>query len=376
MGTKGVLEGLNSINLNGIGTRGTTYEAFKNTVFCTITDAYFPCTLGYAGRQPGRRQHGRHCLWHEVLGEYSMNAEGEANATFYDQLSKAGAIRDDQTLDPAFAEAYSRLGGRAEGLFSQLCKAYQFSATEESPSAEGLLAAVKALEFGAEFNKGIAHSRNKKDGINWGKTNKFVRSLVKEAVVSRAGDFLDAIADAKGKLLIFNNKVIDKLYRSKMRTPQVGSIVGLVEDSKVDNEIQSSLGNSSRMQSAFQKVARDSGLQLHSVIPGKVVSYYSGHDLAEVIMSALVVHASRLEGAVYLLAFNGPSKYQFFTVSLYEGYINITFAADDSNPVPVIVATMPIDRVSYGRLYSSIERFMEGRQKVPDLMGIWRIAEQ
>jgi hypothetical protein len=347
------------------------------TLFSALTLIFMaPALWAMQGVSQEEINHAATAYSMSISGEYSMNAEGEASAVFYEQLTKAGAIRDDQTLDPEFAEAYSRLGDRAEGLFSQLCKAYQFSATEESPSAEGLLAVIKALEFGAEFNKGIARSRDKKDGIYWGKTNKFVRSLVKEVVVSRAGDFLDAIADAKGKLLVFNNKVINTLYRSKERTPQVGSIVDLVEDTKVDRNIRVSPSNRFRTQFFLQKVARDSGLQLHSVIPGKVVSHYDEQDLAEVIMSALVVHASKLEGAVYLLAFNGPSKYQFFTVSLYEGYINITFAADDSNPVPVVVATMPINRVNYDRLYSSIERFMEGRQKVPKLTGIWIIANQ
>ncbi|WP_153301621.1 hypothetical protein [Endozoicomonas arenosclerae] len=312
-------------------------------------------------------------------GLYTMNAEGASNAAFYGQLQAAGAVSDDHILDPAFAEAYEALGDEAEGSIARLCEAYKLSASENVPSAQDILDAMKALEFGRNFNAGIEASRNRDDGFLLYKAPSLVKKGVKKILPSHARSFRKLIESSHARTMVFNyNKDILKLLGigSKTRTDQVKDIVSFVSNTKDSRLIKSKASNAEGMSNGFNAVAGGAGLQLSKVDPGKVVSHYNGKSQADVIIAAVTEHAAIHEEVVYLLAFHGQSKYQYFTVSISKGFINITFAADDNRPVPVVITSMPASRVEYSTLAAAIDDFMRGKDEVPDLLGIWRMADQ
>ncbi|MGI9278702.1 MAG: hypothetical protein ACR2PX_03615 [Endozoicomonas sp.] len=314
-----------------------------------------------------------------VSGLYSMNAEGAGNAAFYEQLKAVGAVSDDHTLDPAFAEAYELLGESAEENLGKLCAAYKLSSSENEPTAQDILNAMKALAFGRAFNEGIETSRNKDDGFVLHKANFLVKKGIKKVLPSHAKSFRKLIEKSHARTMLFNfNKDILKMLGigSKARTDQIKDVVSFVMNTKDSRLLKSKAGDVEAMSNGFNAVAGGAGLQLSKVDPGKVVSHYSGKSQADVIIAAVTEHAAKQEGIVYLLAFYGGSKYQYFTVSISKGFINITFAADDNRPVPVIITSMPAHRVDYSTLAVAIDDFMRGKDEVPNLLGLWRMADQ
>ncbi|WP_448215695.1 hypothetical protein [Endozoicomonas sp. 2B-B] len=313
-----------------------------------------------------------------VSGAYPETALVVGNSAYYEQMLAAGAIGNDHSVDPAFSEAYTALGAKAEENFSKLCEAYKLSASESKPTAQDVLDAMKALDFGRQFNAGIEASRNRDDGLLLYKTPSLIKKAFKSLLPSRARSFRKLIESSHARTMIFNiNKDLVNLMGigSKARTDQVNDIVSFTSNSKDSRLIRSNTGNAEGMSKGFNAVAGGSGLQLSKVDPGKVVSHYSGKSQADVIIAAVTEHAAKHEDVVYLLAFYGQSKYQYFTVSIARGFINITFAADDNKPIPVVIASMPASRVDYSTLAAAINDFMRGKDEVPDLLGIWRMAD-
>ncbi|WP_257281005.1 MULTISPECIES: hypothetical protein [unclassified Endozoicomonas] len=316
----------------------------------------------------------------DISGQYPSTAEENRASAIHEQMLAAGVIGDDHTVDRAFSEAYTALGSKkANENFSQLCEAYKLSASENKPSAEDVLNAMKALEFGRHFNAGIEASRNRDDGFVLHKTPSFIKKGIKALLPSHSRSFRKLIEHSHARTMIFNiNKDLANILGigSKARNDQVKDIVGFAMNSKDSRLIRSNAGNAEGMSKGFNAVAGGAGLQLSKVDPGKVVSHYSGKSQADVIIAAVTEHAAKHEDIVYLLAFYGQSKYQYFTVSISRGFINITFAADDNRPVPVIITSMPASRVDYSTMAAAIDDFMRGKDEVPDLLGIWRMADQ
>ncbi|WP_252177156.1 hypothetical protein [Endozoicomonas sp. 4G] len=312
-----------------------------------------------------------------LLGSYPKTTEELAVAAEYDQMAAAGAIDEYRTVDRAFSDVYIKLGSPSGERFSTLIDAYKMSASENKPTAQDVLDAVKALDFGRYFNAGIEASRNSDDGFLLYKTPSLIKKGLKSLLPSRSKSFRRLIESSHARTLIFNHDFADILgIGSKARTVQVQDLISFTMHSKDSRLIKRNAGDAESMSKGFNAVADEADLKLSPVDPGKVVSHYSGTSQADVIIAAVTEHAAKHEDVVYLLAFYGYGrpKYQYFTVSISKGFINITFAADDNRPIPVVITSMPASRVDYSTLATAIDDFMKGKDEVPDLLGIWRIS--
>ena len=136
----------------------------------------------------------------------------------------------------------------------------------------------------------------------------------------------------------------------------------------------------SEMKKAFDNLAVSyAKADLHEVVDWQEPEDHQPGDVSKVVTQAVLDYATKQPGTVFLLPFYGERKYQFFTLSLGSKSLNISFAIDDSRPVPILVASIPYQEVSVEAISSSIDYFMQRkssdkeRHRVPLLLGLFEM---
>ncbi|MRI32728.1 hypothetical protein EOPP23_06970 [Endozoicomonas sp. OPT23] len=315
-------------------------------------------------------------------------------------LQRASAIRANGTVEPVIVEAWAKQPLLSDTQLGHLIAAYTFLKSEGNLSTDRLWYGFKAIEFGRQFNEGIAKARVESDGFGWDSAWSIGRALSSFArsgiglgslwssnldgatespfIPAYTQTFLNHIEAANGRMALYNVDYVGSSYRE----PEVKQLVEFIGDVKTSDSIQNSRNDINKMAEEFAKVAGDQTLQLGSVTETVLLKTEKSNSVSRSIIATALDYAEKNRNQVFLLAFKGKQKYQFFTVSADQhGYLNISFAMTHDNPVVTAIASIPFGELNTEteyRLDEGIEKLMKqnGEQEnlVPDFVGIWRVS--
>lgn len=297
-------------------------------------------------------------------------------------LLDSGAVDHTLTVKEDFLEAYQQIDRETPHLIQSMTTAYVAPDWKADKTVSYLVRLSYAMSHGVQVNEAIEEAKEKyrevlegvakaldfAAGINIGKKGfpKHFKPLVK------------VLNQSDGLVLAFNQDKHD-LFKMLPVVPgneEMDTHVDFVSQSKCSSSLKGDL-SPAFLGRGFEQLAEKNKDLFLDCMP--FPQNLENKRVAQQVIESVLQYATTTPGAAYFLAFKGESKYQFFTVSVYQEHLNIAFAVDDSDPAPVLILSLPLGEVSHEKVSKAIESAMNqkgGRDLVPDLVGFWRMASR
>ena len=351
----------------------------------------------------------------------------------YFQLVKAGVIKIPETqyafycdihshdanychtVNPVFLNALKLLPPKDFSDVERMIKAFSSGYYKKYPSAETLIDLTKAIKYGTPVQQGLFASSY---GY-WGKN--LIINLV-QLTAYASGHFLSEKhyraqfirstykAGASPVILVDDSHVFEavlntpelnnglksyfnSIYSEIKNITPIGAVLGcspynnnvakqikVLEYCKTSQSLQSFVDENKPLKEHISlQVSSTQEILLKPTVYSKTFEDEKGFDGRNSLTYLLknIIH-DRLDGAMYLIVFQGSDKYQFFTIGVLGNYLNLSLVILDETPAPVLNFSIPLENIENDQtdLVNGIHLMLNQdkenpRNLVPDLQGVW-----